>query len=87
MRVTWQIGVTSMNALGGAVCDDYGVCHRNRDFRLEGSLPAKSGHSEMLLRNRERSSRLILRGRVTTQSTMMIVSGERAEIGFFFDAD
>jgi len=43
MRVTWQIGVTSMNALGGAVCDDYGVCHRARGFRLEGSLPAKSG--------------------------------------------
>ena len=36
MRVTWQIGVTSMNALGGAVCDDYGVCHRARGFRLEG---------------------------------------------------
>lgn len=43
MRVTWQIGVTSMNALGGAVCDDYGVCHRTRGFRLEGPLPAKSG--------------------------------------------
>lgn len=25
MRVTWQIGVTSMNALGGAGCYDYGV--------------------------------------------------------------
>ena len=47
MRVTWQIGVTSMNALGGAVCDDYGVCHRNRGFRLEGSLPAISGRSSM----------------------------------------
>ena len=42
MRVTWQIGVTSMNALGGAVCDDYGVCHRARGFRLEGPLPADS---------------------------------------------
>lgn len=36
IRVTWQIGVTSMNALGGAGCDDYGVCHRARGFRLEG---------------------------------------------------
>lgn len=24
MRVTWQIGVTSMNALGGEFCDDRG---------------------------------------------------------------
>ncbi len=36
MRVTWQIGVTSVNAFGGAGGDDYGVFHRARDFRLEG---------------------------------------------------
>jgi len=42
MRVTWQIGVTSMNALGGAVCDDCGGCHQTRGFCLEGPLPAQS---------------------------------------------
>jgi hypothetical protein len=42
MRVTWQIGVTAINALGGAVCDDQGECYRTMGFRLEGRLPADS---------------------------------------------
>ena len=37
-----------MNALGGAVRDDYGVCHRTRGFRLEGPLPAQSVSKPLL---------------------------------------
>lgn len=43
MRVTRKIGVTSMNALGGAACDDFGVCHQIKGFRLEGRYRLKAG--------------------------------------------